>query len=554
MHKKMIVLVLVYVFAITAFSGDAVFISTDKEPSTAPLKILGSEFFIQVDNLILEGLTVHKTENAIFMVFQKDILEINKQDQYAKLNFLTKYKSSIVTENGSTYLKADLLAKFLKRSYISADSDMFFYSQLPKIVNMTYSLNKLTIETDSIADEKCISFASSGEQKIIRLIPFQNSGIVPKEIDLTSSGGMITLKIKSALNYKAVIQGKKIIIETVSSVSSDKPADKQTDPAAVFSGYQQKIVTIGDQKVKCYYAKYDPKKYKIQPVVNNLGISSKFINVLSAQKPILAVNASYFDVSTLEPIGKIILNGRVLHIDSHLRPSFYIDTNGNPNMDYIKLEYTAYLDDIPLLVKGVNSLWKANIKVYTSEYKNSIKEGEDEYLFYLIENGKVISTVKKSPLGIQLLLLVKRDYEKYLTEIVTGSVFRYETNNDKDINVYHMADGGPFLINTEFSKERLAEEKRGFSSIINGRTSRTLVAIDNDNMVTFILVEGNQKDYPGLDYDGCIELLNQIGTFKKAMMFDGGSSCLFYADNKIINYREADWRESIPVMLGVFKK
>ncbi|HQH32530.1 MAG TPA: phosphodiester glycosidase family protein [Petrotogaceae bacterium] len=553
MHKKIIFFVLIYIFAITAFSGDAIFINTDKEPSTAPLKVLGSEYFVRVDDLVLEGLTVHKTENSIFMVFQKDILEINKQDQYAKLNFLTKYKSSIVMENGSTHIKADLLAKFLKRSYISADGNMFFYSQLPKIVNMTYSLNKLTVETDSIAYEKCISFTSSGEQKIIRLIPFQNSGIVPKEIDLTSSGGMVTLKIKSTLDYKVLIQGKKIIIEAVSS-SSDKSVYKPDDPVGVLSGYQQKIVTIGEQKVKCYYAKYDPKNYKIQPVVNNLGISSKFINVLSAQKPILAVNASYFDVSTLEPIGKIILNGRVLHIDSHLRPSFYIDKNGNPNMDYIKLEYTAYLDDIPLLVKSVNSLWKANIKVYTSEYKNSIKEGEDEYLFYLIQNGKVISTTKKSPSGNQLLLLVKREYEKYLTEIVIDSVFRYETNNDKDINVYHMVDGGPFLINTEFSKERLAEEKRGFSSIINGRTSRTLVAIDNDNMVTFILVEGNQKDYPGLDYDGCIELLNQIGTFKKAMMFDGGSSCLFYADNKIINYREADWRESIPVMLGVFMK
>jgi len=553
MHKKIIFFVLIYIFAITAFSGDAIFINTDKEPSTAPLKVLGSEYFVRVDDLVLEGLTVHKTENSIFMVFQKDILEINKQDQYAKLNFLTKYKSSIVMENGSTHIKADLLAKFLKRSYISADGNMFFYSQLPKIVNMTYSLNKLTVETDSIAYEKCISFTSSGEQKIIRLIPFQNSGIVPKEIDLTSSGGMVTLKIKSTLDYKVLIQGKKIIIEAVSS-SSDKSVYKPDDPVGVLSGYQQKIVTIGEQKVKCYYAKYDPKNYKIQPVVNNLGISSKFINVLSAQKPILAVNASYFDVSTLEPIGKIILNGRVLHIDSHLRPSFYIDKNGNPNMDYIKLEYTAYLDDIPLLVKSVNSLWKANIKVYTSEYKNSIKEGEDEYLFYLIQNGKVISTTKKSPSGNQLLLLVKREYEKYLTEIVIDSVFRYETNNDKDINVYHMVDGGPFLINTEFSKERLAEEKRGFSSIINGRTSRTLVAIDNDNMVTFIMVEGNQKDYPGLDYDGCIELLNQIGTFKKAMMFDGGSSCLFYADNKIINYREADWRESIPVMLGVFMK
>lgn len=553
MHKKIIFFVLIYIFAITTFSGDAIFINTDIEPSTAPLKVLGSEYFVRVDDLVLEGLTVHKTENSIFMVFQKDILEINKQDQYAKLNFLTKYKSSIVMENGSTHIKADLLAKFLKRSYISADGNMFFYSQLPKIVNMTYSLNKLTVETDSIAYEKCISFTSSGEQKIIRLIPFQNSGIVPKEIDLTSSGGMVTLKIKSTLDYKVLIQGKKIIIEAVSS-SSDKSVYKPDDPVGVLSGYQQKIVTIGEQKVKCYYAKYDPKNYKIQPVVNNLGISSKFINVLSAQKPILAVNASYFDVSTLEPIGKIILNGRVLHIDSHLRPSFYIDKNGNPNMDYIKLEYTAYLDDIPLLVKSVNSLWKANIKVYTSEYKNSIKEGEDEYLFYLIQNGKVISTTKKSPSGNQLLLLVKREYEKYLTEIVIDSVFRYETNNDKDINVYHMVDGGPFLINTEFSKERLAEEKRGFSSIINGRTSRTLVAIDNDNMVTFIMVEGNQKDYPGLDYDGCIELLNQIGTFKKAMMFDGGSSCIFYADNKIINYREADWRESIPVMLGVFMK
>ncbi|HPA93083.1 MAG TPA: hypothetical protein PLI39_04120, partial [Petrotogaceae bacterium] len=69
MHKKIIFLVLIYIFAITAFSGDAVFISTDKEPSTAPLKVLGSEYFIRVDDLVLEGLTVHKTENAIFMVF-----------------------------------------------------------------------------------------------------------------------------------------------------------------------------------------------------------------------------------------------------------------------------------------------------------------------------------------------------------------------------------------------------------------------------------------------------------------------------------------------------
>jgi exopolysaccharide biosynthesis protein len=99
----------------------------------------------------------------------------------------------------------------------------------------------------------------------------------------------------------------------------------------------------------------------------------------------------------------------------------------------------------------------------------------------------------------------------------------------------------------------LLEEKRAYSNgIIYGKSPRTAFAIDNENMVTFIVVEGYVDENLGLNYDGMKELLDLMGNYKKAIMFDGGGSSLFYYDGKIMNNGSERLRDYIPVFINIY--
>ncbi len=73
-------------------------------------------------------------------------------------------------------------------------------------------------------------------------------------------------------------------------------------------------------------------------------------------------------------------------------------------------------------------------------------------------------------------------------------------------------------------------------------------------MVTFIVAEGYKDENLGLNYEGMKELINKMGNYRKAIMFDGGGSSLFYFKDKIINNGSERLRDYIPVFINIYPK
>ncbi len=173
----------------------------------------------------------------------------------------------------------------------------------------------------------------------------------------------------------------------------------------------------------------------------------------------------------------------------------------------------------------------------------------------LIENGYIVHIGKERPLKDQRLLLIDKKYEKYISDINEGDEVIFNIDINQKISIKEMVEGGPLVITDDLMQEALKEEKLAYSSsIINRKTPRTMVAIDNNNMVLFIVVDGYMESNPGINYDEAQLLLEKIGNIKQAMMLDGGSSSIFYYNGKILNYRSENWRNKIPAFLGYLRK
>jgi exopolysaccharide biosynthesis protein len=254
-------------------------------------------------------------------------------------------------------------------------------------------------------------------------------------------------------------------------------------------------------------------------------------------------------------LGNIIVNGELQHLSAYSRPAFFINDNNEMNIDYVKLEYKVNLDGLLFWVKAINSEWKAEVKLYTNKYKGEIEESFEEYLFYVIEDSKIKKMNSKDFGNSEKLLIISKKYEKYLNDLKVGSNAEFEITYSENIksNIKTLVEGGPILINDEYSEEMLIEEKRAYSNgIIYGKSPRTAFAIDNNNMVTFIVAEGYIDENSGLNYDGMQELLNLMGSYRKAIMFDGGGSSLFYYNGEIVNNGSERLRDYIPVFINIY--
>jgi len=208
-------------------------------------------------------------------------------------------------------------------------------------------------------------------------------------------------------------------------------------------------------------------------------------------------------------------------------------------------------------IKAINSEWKAEVKLYTDKYKGEIEENFDSYNFYVIEDETIKKISSKQYTLNQKLLLIDKKYDKYLNELEIGSPVNFDISYSENIKskIHTLIEGGPILLNDLYTSELLLEEKRAYSNgIIYGKSPRTAFAIDENNMVTFIVAEGYKDENLGLNYEGMKELINKMGNYRKAIMFDGGGSSLFYFKDKIINNGSERLRDYIPVFINIYPK
>ncbi|KLO22737.1 hypothetical protein X275_05280 [Marinitoga sp. 1197] len=608
MYKK-IFLILIVVFSITIFSN-IYYIDITRDSTEFENIILSDKIFINTKAIVdFFKLQQFPSKNIIYLSNPKnnDILELDLVKGSTRINFNINrsYSSSVILKDKKLYVLIDAVKDFLNLKSFEWENNIFLYKSLPRVIKIEYSFNKIIFTLSHLINKKMIKREKGG----FIVFPAVNEYPVPKDIDFKIiSDNIVKYIIKDFESYNILISKRNIILdldktkiqkkseknnnsETTTTDSKKEIKNEISNPSTSLKSnlekklneikqqnrnikddntnaenekikldtellkVENKMIDINGRIIPVHIARINPKELEIKVLFNNLGSSEDAETFLNNVNPLLAINGGYFDVSTLEPIGKIITDGKIQHISSYLRPCFIIDRYNNPYIKDVVMEYKIYVKDVPFWIKAINTAWKGDVKLYTSEYKGRIKESEDDYIFLLIENSYIVKVGKEKPINDQRLLLIDKKYSKYIPNLSEGDKVVFNIDINQKISIKEMVEGGPLIVTDDLMQEALKEEKLAYSSsIINRKTPRTIVAIDNNNMVLFIVVDGYMESNPGINYDEAQLLLEKIGDIKQAMMLDGGSSSIFYYNGKILNYRSENWRNKIPAFLGVFKK
>ena len=552
--KKFLV-ILALILNIIIFSEKAVFLQEAKPPLyIESIKNLGN-FYLNINDII-KGFDIkvfeNKVRNVIILSYKDKILEVVPEENYAKIDFIYKYKNSVIFYNKKVFVKEDVIKDFFTLLIHKEKDIVFLYNSLPEIKELNFSSEKVVLLLNKFVSKESIRYSKVNDIIILTVSPIQNLKVIPSGIDYSYDSEKAYIKFKSSFDYDLKINKNKIsllmksLIQTESLVNTIK-ADK---------GYEEKVYKIKDSEYKVYSAKINFNDFNLKIDTNRLGTYSDINSFFKENKPYFSINASFFNPKNMEPVANLIRNNKLIYLSAQsYRPNFYITKEGTPNINYLKLEYQIYINNIPLWIKAINTNWKSEAKVYTSEYFGNIAETQDDYLFYLVQDQKIISMSPIKPIDNQKLIVINKKYERYFKDVKVGDSIEESIKNSLDIEIKELAGTGPFLINNEFSQEKMIEEKRAWdNSIIYGKRSRTILAIDNNNVVTFIVAEGNNSETLGLNYDECKALLEKIGNFKKAVLLDGGSSSIFYYNGIIKNKRDDNWRKYIPVFISAYKK
>lgn len=552
--KKNIIILVILISTITIFSN-AYLISKSSTPSEYKTIKKSGEFFVHNSILDRDDITKNYNNNIYFYVFNQKILEINLRSQYSKIDFNKKYENSIIESGEEFYIRKDIIEFFLSLKYYENTQNIYFYDEMPVIRNINYNNNVFELEFDRSLTDAMFNINEVNSSIILSIKPVLDIKLIPSNLNYTYDRGQIFLKFNDIPKYTEKVEDNYFILD-FNYFESEEVVEKKEITHYEGLTYSEKKYKIDNNDIRVYSLEIDPSKYNFRIGLNDLGNTKSAKDYFKKSENIVsAINASFFDVNTLEPLGNIIANGELQHLSAYSRPAFFISENNEMDIDYVKLEYKVNLDGLLFWVKAINSEWKAEVKIYTNKYKGEIEESFEEYIFYVIEDAKIKKINSKDYGDSEKLLIISKKYEKYLKDVGIGSSANFEITYSENIksNIKTLVEGGPILLNDEFTEEKLIEEKRAYSNgIIYGKSPRTAFAIDEDNMVTFIVAEGYIDENSGLNYDGMQELLNLMGDYRKAIMFDGGGSSLFYYNGEIVNNGSDRLRDYIPVFITIY--
>jgi hypothetical protein len=561
--KKYFTLFLFLFIAIISLAAEAIFLFESRSPITIDAIKNQGNFYVKVDDLVyVDSMVINHTSRIIYIIYNKDVLEISLNDYYSKLNFINKYDDSVLILGKDVYLREDVLSTFLKLNTFKNLDTIYFYSKVPKITDLKVGTNQIDISFNTELPNKSITLTQISEENgyLLSIKPISPLEKIPANVDYSYSNNTVYLKFKSDFSYDIILEGKNLSIIMQSELLTDGLLKSDTETSQTRDGfkYVERVEELNGQKLKIYMATIDPRKYEVKIDLNQLGVRSDVATYLNDKKPLFSVNASFFDPQTLEPVGNIMSEGELLHLSSYSRPAFIISKNSNADIDYIKLEYQMKINNLLFWVKSINSNWKGDVKLYTHHYKGDIFEQPEAYSFLLLDkNDKIISKNKNIPRENEKLLAIDKKYEKYLSSISIGDQVEFTLNKSENLlsDPVLLIEGGPILLNPDFNDEQIQAEKRSYSNgIIYGKSPRSLVAIDNQGNVNLMVIEGYDNPDVGVNYDEARNLLINMGNFTKAMLLDGGSSSIVYYDGKIQNYKDGKTRSNIPVLISVYEK
>ncbi|KUK82235.1 MAG: Uncharacterized protein XD96_0902, partial [Petrotoga mobilis] len=202
--KKLIFLFFLIIMSINLFSEEAIFISQKTPPLRMEAIKNQGYFYINVDYLSkYDNMVINRTSRIMYIIYNKNVLEISLNDYYSKINFINKYNDSVLIVDESVYIREDVLSIFLQLNKFKDINIIFFYSEIPKITNSTVSTSEIQIEFNSYLSEDSITLtkiAKDGDY-LLSIKPVAPMESIPNNIDYSYSNNTAYLRFKSDFNY-----------------------------------------------------------------------------------------------------------------------------------------------------------------------------------------------------------------------------------------------------------------------------------------------------------------------------------------------------------------
>lgn len=267
---------------------------------------------------------------------------------------------------------------------------------------------------------------------------------------------------------------------------------------------------------------------------------------------IAAINGGFFTVPTGQPLGMVVIDGKLLSTPLPRRSVFAITTQGRPVIQPFEFRGRLETDTgrrAP--ISAVNRPPRSGgVAVYTPEYGPLTPAHR---LSAVVRDGYVVGFASgRVPIPADGYVLSTAAWEThYLTETLQR---QQRLRLDLAVtpgSIVHALGGGPRLVKD--GEVFVPYEWEWFPrSLVMRRTSRSAVGITAAGKVVLVTVEGRNRENTGMNLYELARFMQALGAVQ-AMNLDGGGSSTLVVGGQVVNRAEREQR-GVASMLVVVRR
>ncbi len=481
----------------------------------------GGQVYILVDDLPRLGFEIvgNPSRGKVYLFHGDHIVALHQSGRVV-LDFVEVLSEDGALFLGSTvYLSADLVAQLIGREWIDLPGGgMAIFLKGRRVTGIEVTERSYFIQFDSPVPEEMVGINSRNDSIELVIHPLDSVEGIPKGVEWSFEDGTLRVVVPLKPHLRAIYHmGRKNFEVRFVPQAQEFFGRMKIADGIVFSRIKEKI---DGKEMVLDVLDVDLRKAEIVPEISAAGIGSleTVKSMVERTGAVAGVNASYFDPKTSLPVGLIVKDGKPLSATFGGRPIFIITDDREAIIGKLFVEVNAIVGDTLLLVKGVNTIAKGDVILFTDDYAKAVPK-DDERLYIVGSRGKVIGFgYRKFLKDGEYMISVDPKLSKYLRGLREGDIFRIRLVDTFDLPIRHAVEAGPLiLLNGEPLNEQLSEKHRYGGGLAFYKASRTVVAIKGPKAVSFIVTEGK------VDYDDMVDYLMRKG-YVSAMFLDGGSS------------------------------
>ncbi len=325
-------------------------------------------------------------------------------------------------------------------------------------------------------------------------------------------------------------------------------SESQTEIAPYIT-YHEVTTELGAGPVEFRYLYIEDwsSHFRIIPAVPDTGVGTlaDLSTLARAHGATAAINANFYDTTTNDPVGLLIVDGTVLSSNYQRRAALGIDLFGHLTFftPRVKLYLRTQVGKIP--IDDVNRPIKDDeIIAFTPGYAGPVKTDLTLHSFRIVKlKDDWVVSAEDAPYIIPdrraTLIVGSGGARARLAGLSVGDEANLEYTLDQgDLLITEAVSAGPLLIKD--GKDVLNPEKESFSAdsyLVRGRAARSLLATDwLGGLILLVVVK--DRTSVGANFQDLLSILHRLPEpVKNAIAFDGGhSSSLVFKDGPI--YRE----------------